>query len=59
MSFEGKTAVVTGAAGGMGSQIALDLMTVGAMVARVDREPCTGNTDRALDFQAVNEEKSS
>lgn len=51
MSFEGKTAIITGAAGGMGSQIARDLMTAGAMVARIDREPCNVSDERALDFQ--------
>ena len=51
MSFEGKTAIVTGAAGGMGSQIAQDLMTAGVTVARIDREPCNASDERALDFQ--------
>ena len=34
--FAGKTAVVTGAAGGMGMQIALDLKAAGAQVAGID-----------------------
>jgi 3-oxoacyl-[acyl-carrier protein] reductase len=34
--FAGKTAVVTGAAGGMGRQIALDLKAAGALVAGID-----------------------
>ena len=36
MSFEGRTAIVTGAAGGMGGQIAADLLAAGASVALFD-----------------------
>jgi len=36
MSFEGKTAVVTGAGGGMGLNIARDLLAAGASVAMID-----------------------
>ena len=39
MSFIGKTAFVTGAGGGMGLQIASDLMAAGAYVAMVDVKP--------------------
>lgn len=39
MSFTGKTAFVTGAGGGMGLQIASDLMAAGANVAMVDVKP--------------------
>lgn len=38
-SFAGRTAVVTGAAGGMGLQIALDLLHAGAHVSCVDLQP--------------------
>ena len=38
MSFVGRTAVVTGAAGGMGSVIACDLLAQGARVALFDLE---------------------
>ncbi len=36
MSFEGKTAIVTGAGGGMGLNIALDLLADGATVGMID-----------------------
>jgi 3-oxoacyl-[acyl-carrier protein] reductase len=36
MSFEGKTAVVTGAGGGMGLNVARDLLAAGANVALID-----------------------
>ena len=39
MSFAGKTAVVTGAAGGMGLAIARDLLAADAAVMLVDRKP--------------------
>ena len=39
MTFTGKTAFVTGAGGGMGLQIARDLMAAGANVAMVDVKP--------------------
>ena len=39
MSFEGKTAIVTGAAGGMGAQTARDLADAGALVVAVDQKP--------------------
>jgi len=39
MSFTGKTAFVTGAGGGMGLQIAADLMAAGANVVMVDIKP--------------------
>jgi len=51
MSFVGKTAIVTGAASGMGSQIALDLMAKGTVVARVDRQPQPCPEKSGLDFQ--------
>ncbi len=45
MSFTGKTAVVTGAAGGMGLNIALDLANHGAYVVLIDvKEPCADLT---------------
>jgi NAD(P)-dependent dehydrogenase (short-subunit alcohol dehydrogenase family) len=39
MSFSGKTAVVTGAAGGMGRHIARDLAAAGARVVGIDLQP--------------------
>lgn len=51
MSFKGKTAIVTGAASGMGSQIALDLLSDGAVVARVDRQTQTHPITGGLDFR--------
>jgi 3-oxoacyl-[acyl-carrier protein] reductase len=39
MSFAGKTAVVTGAAGGMGLAVALGLLAEGAQVALIDMKP--------------------
>jgi NAD(P)-dependent dehydrogenase (short-subunit alcohol dehydrogenase family) len=39
MSFSGKTAVVTGAAGGMGLHIARDLAAAGARVVGIDLQP--------------------
>lgn len=45
MSFEGKTAVVTGAAGGMGAQVAADLLAAGANVTSVDRRPSAAAAD--------------
>jgi 3-oxoacyl-[acyl-carrier protein] reductase len=39
MSFAGKTAFITGAAGGMGLQIAHDLLAEGANVAMIDVKP--------------------
>ncbi|MHC8508531.1 MAG: SDR family NAD(P)-dependent oxidoreductase [Rhodospirillales bacterium] len=39
MSFEGKTAVITGGAGGMGLQTALDLLAAGARVMALDIKP--------------------
>ncbi len=52
MSFAGKSAVVTGAAGGMGENIARDLLAAGAHVTMVDmREPPAGpreGRERAL-----------
>ncbi len=38
MSFEGKTAIVTGAAGGMGREISRRLLTEGANVAGIDAQ---------------------
>lgn len=52
ISFEGKTAFVTGAAGGMGLNIARDLLAAGARVAMVDvKEPREGPPGRALWFK--------
>ena len=55
MSFRGKTAFVTGAAGGMGFNIVRDLLLAGAHVAMVDvKEPPGWGTDspgRALWFR--------
>lgn len=42
MSFEGKTAFVTGAGGGMGLNIARDLLAAGASVTMVDLKPRPG-----------------
>ena len=50
MSFKGKTAIVTGAAGGMGAQIARDLAGAGAIVARVDQQPFPTDIDGMLGF---------
>lgn len=38
--FSGRTAVVTGAGGGMGEALALDLAKAGAQVAALDVKPC-------------------
>lgn len=43
--FEGRTAVVTGAAGGMGGQIAADLRAGGAYVTSVDQKPAPPSTE--------------
>ncbi len=47
-NFAGKTAVVTGAGGGMGLQIARDLMTAGARVAGIDVKERPAELDGAL-----------
>ncbi len=47
-SFKGKTAVVTGAGGGMGLQIARDLIVAGASVAGIDVKERPGELDAAL-----------
>ncbi len=46
--FAGRTAVVTGAGGGMGLQIARDLMAAGARVAGIDVKPRPAELDAAL-----------
>lgn len=46
MSFEGKTAVVTGAGGGMGLNIALDLVASGATVGMIDLKEAPRQLDR-------------
>ena len=47
MRFSGKTAVVTGAAGGMGARIASGLLAEGASVAMLDHQPGTPGDARA------------
>lgn len=50
MSFEGKTAIVTGAAGGMGLNIAHDLLAQGAYVVSIDiKEPEIDLTGQAAE----------
>lgn len=44
-SFDGKTAVVTGAAGGMGAQIAADLREAGAYVTSIDQKAAPAEVD--------------
>lgn len=52
MSFSGKTAVITGAGGGMGFNIARDLLAAGAQVACIDlKEEPAGLTGGAQYFQ--------
>jgi NAD(P)-dependent dehydrogenase (short-subunit alcohol dehydrogenase family) len=46
--FAGKTAVVTGAGGGMGLQIARDLAAAGARVAGIDVKSCPAELDASL-----------
>jgi NAD(P)-dependent dehydrogenase (short-subunit alcohol dehydrogenase family) len=46
--FAGRTAVVTGAGGGMGLQIARDLLAAGARVAGIDVKACPAGLDDAL-----------
>jgi len=48
MSFEGRSAFITGAAGGIGGNIARDLLTRGARVPAVDVEPIPAGLDGAL-----------
>ena len=48
MDFEGRSAFVTGAAGGMGGNIARDLVAGGARVTAVDVEPIPEGLDGAL-----------
>lgn len=42
MTFDGKTAVVTGAAGGMGAAVSRDLLAAGASVTAIDCKPPAG-----------------
>ena len=39
MTFHGHNAIVTGAGGGMGLRIAVDLLTAGATVTAIDLKP--------------------
>ncbi len=48
MGFEGRSAFVTGAAGGMGGTIARDLLARGAKVTAVDVAPIAEGLDGAL-----------
>ena len=48
MSFDGKAAFVTGAAGGMGGNVARDLLARGALVTAVDVDPAPDGLDGAL-----------
>jgi len=49
--FTGRTAVVTGAGGGMGLEIARDLVAAGASVAGIDLKPRPDGLEDALYFQ--------
>lgn len=48
MSFAGKTAIVTGAGGGMGLNISQDLLAAGAHVTMIDLKPNPGGLDECL-----------
>ena len=50
MDFKAKTALVTGAAGGMGLAIARALQAQGASVGRLDVKPAPPGTDAASDL---------
>ena len=55
--FAGRTALVTGAGGGMGLQIAQDLIAAGARVAGIDVKACPAELDHRLYAQGdVSEE---
>jgi len=47
MSFHGHNAIVTGAGGGMGLRIAVDLLTAGATVTAIDLKPRPADLDEA------------
>ena len=49
MSFEGRSAVVTGAGGGMGLNIARDLLAAGANVTGADLKDRHSGLDAGLD----------
>lgn len=49
-TFVGKTIVVTGAARGIGAALTARLMTEGARVVAVDREPCAGPDALTVDL---------
>jgi NAD(P)-dependent dehydrogenase (short-subunit alcohol dehydrogenase family) len=51
-SVAGKVALVTGAAAGLGREMATALAENGAMVAQLDRDPCSGLGANALTLQA-------
>ncbi|GAB3583329.1 SDR family oxidoreductase [Calidifontibacter terrae] len=53
MDVKDKTAVVTGAAGGIGAAIAAELITRGASVVLVDLDPAVRQTAQALGERAV------
>ncbi|WP_417453740.1 SDR family NAD(P)-dependent oxidoreductase [Kiloniella sp.] len=54
MSFSGKTAIITGAAGGMGLNIGLDLASQGANVVLVDIKPTTINLNTHSHKELIN-----
>jgi len=47
MTFHGHNAIVTGAGGGMGLRIAVDLLTAGATVTAIDLKPRPADLDEA------------
>ena len=56
MRFSGKTALVTGAAGGIGQAIVTGLRAEGARVAAADRDTSTILADAHLDGDLLNPE---
>ena len=54
MDMKGKTAVVTGAASGMGEATAVALKAAGAKVIGLDRAPIKAGLDQALEYDQSN-----